>query len=47
MVTPSVQFTNLYPAFANAVTVTEALESNVPPPLAVPPAAGSADSVTV
>jgi hypothetical protein len=47
MFTPSVQFVNLYPAFAVAVILTEALESNVPPPLAVPPADGIDDSVIV
>jgi hypothetical protein len=47
MFTPSVQFVNLYPTFAVAVTVTEALESNVPTPLAVPPADGIDDNATV
>ena len=47
MFTPSVQFTNLYPAFVVGVTVAEALVSNVPPPLVVPPVAGIDDNATV
>jgi hypothetical protein len=43
----SVQFVNVYPAFAVAVTVTEEPELNGPPPLVVPPTAGFDDNVTV
>jgi hypothetical protein len=43
----SVQFVNVYPAFAVAVTVTEEPELNGPLPLVVPPANGIDDSVTV
>ena len=38
---------NVYPAFVVAVTVMDEPESNVPPPLVVPPAAGFDDNVTV
>ena len=43
----SVQFVNVYPAFAVAVTVTEEPELYGPLPLVVPPAAGFLDIDTL
>ena len=45
IVPPSVQFANVNPVLAVAVTVTDVPETNVPPPVTVPPAAGFALTV--
>ena len=43
----SVQFVNIYPAFAAAITVTEEPELNVPAPVVTPPNNGFDDTATV